>query len=253
MINSNKQDKNLSTIQQKQLDYFGITSNIIQENRTQHLNQNSAKRTRNENVESNIAEILQQLDGLSGQSLLKKILEDQSYTLYNDNKHVYCHSCQKPITLHRFNDGTRLKEHIITLMHLEKSQKVESKKMRTTFLTTFYSNNTPKVMDLTDKELNNFAAVTVDNSTPTVIDLTKSDKELAAIIVDNNNQVSKIEQHVNYAIFAKYGTSILNEKSQVQYTIFRNNDLYDGSDRVEGYFKSTKCLGHCSRKWCYEC
>ncbi|CAG8777441.1 26690_t:CDS:1, partial [Gigaspora margarita] len=62
MINSNKQDKNLNTVQQKQLDYFGITSNIIQENRTHHLNQNSSKRTRNENVESNIAEILQQLD-----------------------------------------------------------------------------------------------------------------------------------------------------------------------------------------------
>ncbi|CAG8550201.1 2020_t:CDS:2, partial [Dentiscutata erythropus] len=49
---------------------------------------------------------------------------------------------------------------------------------------------------------------------------------------------------MNYAIFAKYGTSILNEKSKVQYTIFRNDDLYDRSDHAEGYFKSTKCLGN---------
>lgn len=31
---------------------------------------------------------------------------------------------------------------------------------------------------------------------------------------------------------------ILNEKSKVQYTILRNDDLYDGSDQAEGYFKS---------------
>ncbi|CAG8550178.1 2019_t:CDS:2 [Dentiscutata erythropus] len=171
--------------------FFGITSNI-QENRTQHLNQNSAKRTRNENAELNIAEILQQLDGLLGQSSLKKNLEDQSYTLYNNNKHIYCHSCQKPITLHCFNDGTRLKEHIITSMHLKNSQKIESKKIRTTFLTTFFSNNTLKIMD---KELNNFAEITVDNSTPIVINLTKPDKELnnLATITVTNNQVFKTE------------------------------------------------------------
>ncbi len=46
--------------------------------------------------------------------MLKKILEDKSYDLFGDNKHVYCQSCQKLITLHHFNDGTRLKEHIIT-------------------------------------------------------------------------------------------------------------------------------------------
>ncbi|CAG8827324.1 15791_t:CDS:2, partial [Gigaspora margarita] len=111
--------------------------------------------------------------------------------------------------------------------------------MHTTFLTIFYNNNLPKVIDLMDKKLNNFAVVIVDNSIPMVIDLTKSNKEfnnLATIIVDNNNQV----------------TLILNEKSKVQYTIFQNNDLYDKSDHTEGYFKSTKCLGYCSRKWCYK-
>ncbi|PKK60163.1 hypothetical protein RhiirC2_793735 [Rhizophagus irregularis] len=41
-----------------------------------------------------------------------------------------------------------------------------------------------------------------------------------------------------YAIFAKYNTLILNEKSKVQYTILQNDDLYDGSDQAEGYFKS---------------
>ena len=39
---------------------------------------------------------------------------------------------QKLITLHRFSDGTRLKEHIITPTHIENSQKItqeiESKK-----------------------------------------------------------------------------------------------------------------------------
>ena len=56
--------------------------------------------------------------------MLKKILEDKSYDLFGDNKHVYCQSCQKLITLHRFNDGTRLKEHIITPAHIENSQKI---------------------------------------------------------------------------------------------------------------------------------
>ncbi|CAG8821617.1 39858_t:CDS:10, partial [Gigaspora margarita] len=93
-----------------------------------------------------------------------------------------------------------LKEHIITSMHLTNFQKIESKKIRTTFLTTFFSNNnTPTVIDLTDKELNNLDAVTIDNNTPTVIDLTKSDKELnnlATIIVDNNSQASKLNSMV---------------------------------------------------------
>ena len=66
--------------------------------------------------------------------MLKKILEDKSYDLFGDNKHVYCQSCQKLITLHRFNDGTRLKEHIITPTHVENSQKIpqeiKSKRMR---------------------------------------------------------------------------------------------------------------------------
>ena len=35
--------------------------------------------------------------------------------------------------------------------------------------------------------------------------------------------------------------------------ILRNDDLYDGSDQAGGYFKSMKCLGYCSKKWCYEC
>ncbi|CAG8693659.1 16437_t:CDS:2, partial [Dentiscutata heterogama] len=89
--------KNKSTLQQKQLDYFEITSNIVQENIIHHLSvtdQNkslSAKRIQNEDIKSKIAKILQQFDGLSGQSLLRKILEDKLYTLYNDNKHVYCH------------------------------------------------------------------------------------------------------------------------------------------------------------------
>ena len=94
----------------------------------------STKRTRDENIEQRIIEILQELKDLSGQALLKKILENELYNLFDDNKHVYCQSCQKSITLHRSNDGTRLKEHIITPMHIENSQKViESKKMRSHF------------------------------------------------------------------------------------------------------------------------
>lgn len=44
-----------------------------------------------------------------------------------------------------FSDGTRLKEHIITPTHIENSQKItqeiESKRMRTTFLTSFFNDN----------------------------------------------------------------------------------------------------------------
>ncbi|CAG8692171.1 7956_t:CDS:2, partial [Funneliformis caledonium] len=38
-----------------------------------------------------------------------------------------------------------------------------------------------------------------------------------------------------YAIFAKYSTLIFNEKAKVQYTIFRNDELYDRSDHAEEY------------------
>lgn len=43
-----------------------------------------------------------------------------------------------------FSDGTRLKEHIITPTHIENSkitQEIESKRMRTTFLTSFFNDN----------------------------------------------------------------------------------------------------------------
>ena len=104
-----------------------------------------AKRTRDKCIEQKIAEILQELENLSGQVLLKKILEDKSYDLFDDSKHVYCQSCQKSITLHRIDDGTRLKEHIITPTHIENfqkvTQKIESKKIRSTFLTSFFNIN----------------------------------------------------------------------------------------------------------------
>lgn len=29
--------------------------------------------------------------------------------------------------------------------------------------------------------------------------------------------------------------------------------MYDRSGRAEGYFKSARCFGYCSKKWCYEC
>ena len=61
--------------------------------------------------------------------MLKKILEDKSYDLFGDNKHVYCQSCQKLITLHRFNDGTRLKEHIITPNSQKIPREIKSKRM----------------------------------------------------------------------------------------------------------------------------
>lgn len=166
--------KNLNSsgnnLQQKQLEHFGITSNSIQGKgkgkdttfcaviQDDNL---STKRIRDESIESKIADILQELEGLSGQALLRRILENKSYTLYDDNKHVYCQICQKPITLHRFNDGTRLKEHIITPTHIEKSQKTiqetGSKKIRTTFLTTFFSK--------TD-ENNNMQANNIDLTEP---------------------------------------------------------------------------------------
>ena len=93
----------------------------------QYVENLSAKRTRDENTEQKIVEILQNLESLTGQALLKKILEDKSYDLFGDNKHVYCQSCQKLITLHHFNDETRLKEHIITPAHIENSQKITQK------------------------------------------------------------------------------------------------------------------------------
>ena len=142
-----------NNLQQKQLEYFGITSSFVQgkgkekdttSSYTVIPNENSsAKRTHDESIEVKIADILQEFEGLSGQALLKKILEDKSYTLYNDNRHVYCQICQKPIALHRPNDGTRLKEHIITPTHIEKFQKMiqetESKRLHSTFLTSFFN------------------------------------------------------------------------------------------------------------------
>ncbi|CAG8659028.1 2226_t:CDS:2, partial [Funneliformis caledonium] len=82
----------------------------------------STKRKKDENINFTIAATLQELEGLSGQALLRMILENKLYTFYDDNKHVYCQSCQKPITLHHSNDGVRLKEHIITPTHIGKSQ-----------------------------------------------------------------------------------------------------------------------------------
>ncbi|CAG8480595.1 7902_t:CDS:2 [Scutellospora calospora] len=169
-------------------------------------------------MNSNEQDKIKQFDSLSSQSLLKKILEDRSYTLYNDNKHVYCHSCQKSITLHYFNDGTRLKEHIITSMHLENSPKTESKKMHTTFLTIFFSNNnnnTLTVIDLTkpNEELNNLVTVTVNDNQ----------------LTSSTNQVSKIKQH--------------NSSKHIMQLLL---------ECAEGYFKSAKCLGNCSNKWCYK-
>src|SRR6266542_2526777 len=81
---------------------------------------------------------LQELESLSEQVLLRKILENKSYILYDDNKYIYCQSCQKPITLHHSNDGARLKKYIITLMHIKKSQKSRSKRICFTFLTSFF-------------------------------------------------------------------------------------------------------------------
>ncbi|GBC03314.1 hypothetical protein RclHR1_05060017 [Rhizophagus clarus] len=86
------------------------------------------------------------------------------------------------------------------------------------------------------------------------IDLTEPVEDQPTNILLTLKMVSKdLEQHSTYAIFAKYGISILNEKSKVQYTILRNDNLYDGSEQAEGYFKSMKCRGYCSKKWCYEC
>ncbi|GBB91677.1 hypothetical protein RclHR1_19030003 [Rhizophagus clarus] len=163
---SSNSSSSKNSLQQKKLDYFGITNNFVQGKgkSTAHTVIQSenllAKRTRDENAEQKIAEISQNLEGLSGKILLKKILEDKSYDLFDDNKHVYCQSCQKLITLHRFSDGTRLKEHIITPTHIENYQKItqeiESKRMRTTFLTSFFNKinnnyNTPIMnIDLTE-------------------------------------------------------------------------------------------------------
>jgi hypothetical protein len=138
----------------------------------------SAKRTRDESIEQKIVEILQELENLSGQALLKKILEDKSYNLFDDNKHVYCQSCQKPITLHRFNDGIRLKEHIITPTHIENSQKttqrVESKRMRSTFLTSFFNKTNDKYNMPTDTD---------------IIDLTEpAEDQSSDILLINQNQ-----------------------------------------------------------------
>ena len=61
-----------------------------------------------------------------------KILEDKSYDLLVIISMFIVKVVQKLITLHRFSDGTRLKEHIITPTHIENSQKItqeiESKK-----------------------------------------------------------------------------------------------------------------------------
>ncbi|CAG8727810.1 1293_t:CDS:2, partial [Cetraspora pellucida] len=225
-MNSNKQDKNKSTLQQKQLDYFEIKSNIVQEeNITYHStsqNKNlSAKRIQNESTKSKIAEILQQLNGLSDQSLLKKILEDRSYTLYNDNKHVYCHSCQKSITLHCFNDGTKLKKHIITSMHLENSQKTKSKKMRITFLTTFFSNNDNNILTVIDltkpnKELNNLVTVTVNDSQLTLStnQSNHSFKELDTLIKNQEKHPKKYCSDNLDNLLKYYKKEIINFKYQ---------------------------------------
>ncbi|CAG8450380.1 9491_t:CDS:2 [Funneliformis caledonium] len=118
--NSNSLNLSKNTLKQKKLDHFGITGNLVQGKGTQSENI-SIKRKNDENIKSTITATLQELEGLSGQALLRKILENKLYTLYDDNKHVYYQSCQKPITLRRSNDGARLKEHIITPMHIGKS------------------------------------------------------------------------------------------------------------------------------------
>ncbi len=116
--------------------------------------------------------------------MLKKILEDKSYDLFGDNKHVYCQSCQKLITLHRFNDGTRLKEHIITPTHIENSQKItqeiESKRMRSTFLTSFFN-----------KTNDNYNTLTIDAG---IIDLTEpvEDQPINIPLMNQNQQPLKM-------------------------------------------------------------
>jgi hypothetical protein len=113
MSSSESSNSSKNSLQQRKLEYFGITNNLVQgkgkSTASCAVTQSGnllAKRTRDENMEQKIEETLQSLEGLSGIVLLKKILENKSYNLYSDNKHVYCQSCQKLITLHCFNDGT---------------------------------------------------------------------------------------------------------------------------------------------------
>ena len=116
---------------------------------------------------------LQELKGLLEQALLRKILENKLYTLYDNNKHVYCQSYQKPIILYHSNDRARLKEYIITSMHIKKSQKSRSKRMYSTFLISFF-----------DQIKDNYNMLVMDND---FIDLTES--------IDDNDKVLQINQN----------------------------------------------------------
>ncbi|CAG8723452.1 15105_t:CDS:2, partial [Funneliformis caledonium] len=131
------------------------------------------------------------------------------------------------------NDGARLKEHIITPTHIGKSQESRSKRMCSTFLTSFFNRTKDNNTLETD---NNF------------IDLTESaDDNDYIVLISQRNQNQKLlemtskdsKQYVcngffrsEYAVFAKYGTSILDQKIKVKYTILRNDDLYDGLNRA---------------------
>ncbi|CAG8573129.1 5261_t:CDS:2 [Funneliformis caledonium] len=207
----------------------GKGKNIAYAEETQSENI-STKRKNDENIKSTITATLQELKGLSGQALLRKILENKSYTLYDDNKYVYCQSCQKPITLHRSNDGARLKEHT--------------------------DNHNASVID------NDFIDLTesVDDNEE-VSQINQNQKPSEVTSKDSKKYVKvfylvylAIEIIVSeYNIFVKYGTFIINQKIKVQYIIFRNDDLYDELNHVGGYFKSIKCLEYYSKKWCYNC
>ncbi|CAI2196414.1 11968_t:CDS:2, partial [Funneliformis geosporum] len=96
-MNTNESSNSSSSkkrLQQTKLDYFGIANNFVQgkekstaSNTVIQSENLLVKRTRDENTKQKIVEILQNLKGLSGKVLLKKILEDKSYDLFGDNKH----------------------------------------------------------------------------------------------------------------------------------------------------------------------
>ncbi|CAI2195533.1 2140_t:CDS:2, partial [Funneliformis geosporum] len=99
-MNTNESSNSSSSkkrLQQTKLDYFGIANNFVQgkeKSTASNTGEDVAlienllvKRTRDENTKQKIVEILQNLKGLSGKVLLKKILEDKSYDLFGDNKH----------------------------------------------------------------------------------------------------------------------------------------------------------------------
>ncbi|RIA84534.1 hypothetical protein C1645_832096 [Glomus cerebriforme] len=163
--------------------------------------------------------------------LTKTLNEDKNFELQEDGltvKCLYCHETQK---LYRKNDGLRLFEHIETLSHKEKYKSFirAPQKLKNTVLENFFLPS--KSSSGTSSRSNSVDIIFVD---------------------DKNDEKTKVCHgffSLKYAALAKYGVA------NNGYKILRDDNLYIGHERAEGYFQSDACKGkiYPNENYCNSC